>query len=126
MHTHTHTHIKNGTRDEVREKWWLNNEQKLHKNSLIQARRSRKNERERETQKKSERERETGKGKKKKKKETKDSAVLSISHLKNINPLSIRVEIKHWRFFSYILIDHVVVVIAVGLLAYSMHGVEED
>lgn len=21
MHTHTHTHIKNGTRDEVREKW---------------------------------------------------------------------------------------------------------
>ncbi len=33
--THTHTHIKNGTRDEVREKWWLNNEQKIHKNSLI-------------------------------------------------------------------------------------------
>lgn len=34
-HTHTHAHIKNGTRDEVREKWWLNNEQKIHKNSLI-------------------------------------------------------------------------------------------
>ncbi len=35
-HTHTRTHTsKNGTRDEVREKWWLNNEQKFHKNSLI-------------------------------------------------------------------------------------------
>jgi hypothetical protein len=41
MHTHTHTHQKNGTRDEVREKWWLNNEQKFHKNSLVEARRSR-------------------------------------------------------------------------------------
>lgn len=35
---HTHT-SKNGTRDEVREKWWLNNEQKFHKNSLVEARR---------------------------------------------------------------------------------------
>jgi len=26
--THTHQHHQNGTRDEVREKWWLNNEQK--------------------------------------------------------------------------------------------------
>jgi hypothetical protein len=66
-HTHTHAHHhQNGTRDEVkkrrdrqkktahkRETWWLNNEQKIHTNSLIQARRLR------ETRRK------TGEGKKK-------------------------------------------------------------
>lgn len=62
MHTHTHKHAhqhhQNGTRDEVKKKrgererqtqktahereiWWLNNEQKIHTNILIQVRRSR-------------------------------------------------------------------------------------
>jgi hypothetical protein len=56
-HAHQHQHHQNGTRDEVkkrkererqtkktahkRETWWLNNEQKIHTNFLIQVRRSR-------------------------------------------------------------------------------------